>query len=1179
VATDILRFAVLGLGAGAVYGLTALGVVLIYRGSGVVNFAQGAIGMVGAFFFYNFRQGGTATWLAWLVALGWGVGAGVLMHVLVMRPLRHAPALTRLIATLGVLTILLTWAADRYGDLAQVVTKLLPVEGVEVLPDITIGEDRLYLLAVGVGVTVLLTLVYRYTKFGLATTAVAHSRRITATQGISPDVVATANWVIGSVLAVVAAVLIVNLAGLSVTGLTFLIVPALAAALLGSFQSFALTMAGGLLIGILQSEVAWLQTYLTQQQGHPIALQGWTESVPLLVIIVVLMVRGRALPLRDEATTRPPEVGTGRVRALAVIPTVAGVVLLVTLALSTNLIDAVATSSMLAIVLLSAVVVTGYAGQLSLAQFALAGMGAWIAASLVAEQGVSFGIAALLGVLGAVPIGMAVGVPSLRARGVNLAVASLALAFVIQALILGNGDRTGGVVGLSIGSLELFGVSFDPVRYPERYALLTVACLVVVALVVANLRRGRAGRRLIAVRSNERAAAALGISVFGAKLYAFGLAAAIAAVGGILMIYRRPIAVFLPTFSVFQSITAVVYAVVGGIGFVAGAFIGGAGSPAGFATVLLQPVFDFLNDEATVELILAFGLLVVLWRNPDGVASFYERVFLRVRQATRRRAAPASPAPEQFDAPAPTAAPATLEIESLSVRYGGVLALDGVSLAVGPGEVVGLIGPNGAGKTTLIDAVTGFARATGTVTVNSRSVAGRSPRARNRAGLGRSFQSLELFESMTVRENLQTACDRRDRWSYVVDLVWPGRPRLGAHAQAAVRDFDLAADLDRQPDELPYGRRRLVAIARAVAAGPSLLLLDEPAAGLDDSETAELGKLITRLAREWGMGVLVVEHDVELVLSICDRICVLESGRRLATGTPDEIRNNRLVIDAYLGEPPAEDGAAAPARVPDRARAEQPAFVAAPAAGRADADGALLRAIGLSAGYGDLSAVRELDLVVEPGEVVALIGPNGAGKTTTLLTLAGELPPLAGEVRWLGARVDARRVPLHRRARQGLAFVPEERAVVPGLSTANNLRLGRGDVQDALALFPELEPLLRRRAGLLSGGEQQMLTLARALASKPRLLLVDELSLGLAPLAVQRLLDAVRAAADRDGVGVVLVEQHAPLALAHADRVVVLRRGRVGLTGSADELLGRLGTVESAYLSDVTTGDRLPGVT
>jgi branched-chain amino acid transport system ATP-binding protein len=226
----------------------------------------------------------------------------------------------------------------------------------------------------------------------------------------------------------------------------------------------------------------------------------------------------------------------------------------------------------------------------------------------------------------------------------------------------------------------------------------------------------------------------------------------------------------------------------------------------------------------------------------------------------------------------------------------------------------------------------------------------------------------------------------------------------------------------------------------------------------------------------------------------------------------------------------------------------------------------LLEARDLSAGYDGLAAVRNLDLTVGPGEVVALLGPNGAGKSTTMLALAGELKPLGGDVRIDGVVTTA---PLHRRAKRGLAIVTEDRSVFMGLSTLANLQLGRGGPERAVELFPELGPLLHRRGGQLSGGEQQILTLARALASEPRVLLADELSLGLAPLVVQRLLRAVREAADR-GVGVLLVEQHARQALAMADRAYVLRRGRVELTGQASDLLARLDEVEETYLSGPT---------
>jgi branched-chain amino acid transport system ATP-binding protein len=208
---------------------------------------------------------------------------------------------------------------------------------------------------------------------------------------------------------------------------------------------------------------------------------------------------------------------------------------------------------------------------------------------------------------------------------------------------------------------------------------------------------------------------------------------------------------------------------------------------------------------------------------------------------------------------------------------------------------------------------------------------------------------------------------------------------------------------------------------------------------------------------------------------------------------------------------------------------------------------ALLEVRGLTAGYGDLAAVRNLELTVAPGEVVALFGPNGAGKTTTMLTIAGELPALGGEVRFLGSRTTA---PVHRRVRLGMAFVPEERAIAPGMSTRDNLRLGKGGVEGAVEIFPELEALLDRPAGLLSGGEQQMLVLARCLALRPKLLLADELSLGLAPLVVNRLMETLRRAADENGTGVLLVEQQARRALAVADRWYLLRQGEI--SGSGD---------------------------
>jgi sulfate-transporting ATPase len=256
--------------------------------------------------------------------------------------------------------------------------------------------------------------------------------------------------------------------------------------------------------------------------------------------------------------------------------------------------------------------------------------------------------------------------------------------------------------------------------------------------------------------------------------------------------------------------------------------------------------------------------------------------------------------------------PITLSVEHLTVRFGGVTAVDDVNFDVCPGEVVGLIGPNGAGKTTMIDAVTGFVKPTsGDVLLDADRVNRWSATKRARHGLRRSFQSLELFEDISVEDNIRVGADTGGPGSWFTDLVWPGKHALASTAVSAIHEFALEPHLQDLPDALPYGRRRLVGIARAVASGPSVIMLDEPAAGLDETESQELASLIRRLADDRGMSVLLVEHDVGLVMSTCDRIIVLDFGRVIASGTPEEVRTNPAVKDAYLGT--AEPEMATPA--------------------------------------------------------------------------------------------------------------------------------------------------------------------------------------------------------------------------------------------------------------------------
>jgi sulfate-transporting ATPase len=886
---EFAKFGLQGLGQGAAFAIAGLGLVLIYRGSGVLNFAQGAMALFGAAFFVELREDhGYPTWAAIVVALLLTAGLGVLIQVMIMRRLRHASPLARLVATLGVLGVIQATAIIRYENQGfRFVTSFLPTNPLEPLSDVIVGEDRFWLLGIAVVLTAALWITYRSTSFGRSTAAVAENQRSASTLGISPDVVAALNWGLGGALAAVAGILFVALAG-SFDALTIgvLILPALAAAMVGGFASFPLTLLGGVGIGIAEAVLT------APSIAHP----GWSDSFPFLVIIAILVARGRALPLRGYLGDRLPIVGRAGSRAAATLGGFAiGALLIATV--STDGVAALTTTFITGLVCLSVVVVTGMAGQVSLAQYAFAGIGTLAAARLAATQDVSFPIAFLFAIVVAVPVGLLFALPALRTRGVNLAIATLGLALVVDKLVVGNRDYTGGYAGTTVKPPSLFGWDVYSVTHPERYALVGLSVFALCALGVANVRRGRVGRRLLATRANERAAAALGISVIGAKLYAFALGAGIAASAGVLLAFRYPVVKF-DQFDVFQSINVVVLTFLGGVGYVLGALLGGALSVGGAVTEFVNVIISF-NKYAT--LVTSAALIVVVIVDPNGIAHRIVGIAARVRDALHLRRGAAESDVDGRPGEVERCVPRTLSIDRLGVRFGGVVALDDVSLRVGPGEIVGLIGPNGAGKTTLIDAVTGFSRArSGTVTVDQEPVRG-SPRRRARLGIGRTFQNLELFEDMTVADNLRAACERRDRLAYVSDLVRPGVTRLPPAATEAVLTFQLGNDLNRRPGELSFGKRRLLAIARAAAARPSILLLDEPAAGLDEDETRELGDLLRHLADVWGMGVLLVEHDMGLVMRVCHRIVVLDFGKRIAEGTPEEVRRKPEVVAAYLG--------------------------------------------------------------------------------------------------------------------------------------------------------------------------------------------------------------------------------------------------------------------------------------
>lgn len=901
-------YALLGIGAGAIYALLGQGIVLIYRGSGVLNLAQGAFAMIGAYLYLELHAPGSFGFGTFSTQSGWPVlpsfvvavaataALGLATDQLLLRRMRQASPLARLIATVGVLLVLQSAALKIWGDNPPFVAQILPSRIWHLSSSITLPSGYVWLLVIAAGLTAILTILWRFTRIGWVTSAVSDNQRGAAAVGISPEFVSSATWAAGSALAGVAGILFTPITQVSPAGVSLLVIPALAAVLLGGFSSFPATLASGLVVGMAQ---ALLLNYNGFFQGH-LNVTGMSDVLPLLVIIVVMVVRGSSLPLRGEISDRLPAIGTGLVRWPVVLPAIAVVFVLLFTAFAASTLAALAVTFSIATLLLSIVVLTGYAGQISLAQYALAGIGGVIGAELAAHAGFAFLPALVGGTVGAMVVGLLLAIPALRTRGVNLAVITLAFAWAAQDMIFTNPSVGGADVGINVGSASLFGLDVGGADQPARYAALTFLVFVICGVLVANLRRGRLGRRMIAVRSNERAAAASGIGVFRTKMIAFAVSGALAGLAGILISFQYQSAVF-SAFDPATSLLALAWIVIGGVGFVFGTIDGAIVAPGALLSLIGLHWQGFVT---WLPIIGGAGALLAVRFNPNGIASQQVRDVgkLAARLGLRSRAHTSMEL--QLTAADATirVRPKRLRVEGLTVRYGGVLAVDAVNIDAAPGEVVGLIGPNGAGKTSLMDAVSGFTRYQGRVLLEGQPVDSWPSHRRSVAGLVRSFQGLELFSEMTILENLQVPHDRLGGWGTVAELLRPARTTLPPVTIAAVKEFGLEPVLHKRPDEISYGQRRLVAIARAVAAEPSVLLLDEPVAGLSEHESAEFAHLVRRLADVSGMAVLVIEHDLNFVMSICDRITVIDFGKHVCDGTPEEVRSDPAAIAVYLGE-------------------------------------------------------------------------------------------------------------------------------------------------------------------------------------------------------------------------------------------------------------------------------------
>jgi sulfate-transporting ATPase len=886
--SEFLQYAVLGLGAGAAYTLLGAGVVLINRGAGVVNFAQAAMAMLAALIFYSLSE---VDHLSLALALIFSVLSvavlGALTFLLIMRPLGSGSPVARTIVTLGLLILLPGVAALIWGVTPISVSTFLPQNTFKA-GSVVISEATLILFGIALVLTIALWAHGRFTAMGLAFRALSENPRAASTLGWSPVILGTLTWAGGAGLAAVAGILLAPISPVTVGGTPLLIIPVLAAVLLGGFQSFPILFLASIIIGIGQS-----------LSINYVSVTGLNQALPFAIIVIFLVIRGRAVLTRSNIVERLPQLGSGRVPWPWLGLFSGGMIICLIWVFSVNLQAAIIQTAGWALIVLSIVVLTGFSGQLSLAQVALAGIAALVSARLAVNWSFPFPLALVGAVICTVIVGLAFAIPALRTRGINLAIVTLGLASVTSEMVFNNSYFAGSSGTITIPSPSLFGLNVDPNIHTSRYAVMAFLIFVLCALIAAAIRRGTAGGRLIAVRTNERAAAALGIDVVGAKFFSFGLAAALAGVGGVVLAFANS-AIDLTIFVPLQSVTAVAYGIVGGVGYVVGAAGGATYAPGAFGNWILNE-FAPSASALWLQVISGAALILLVVLQPDGMARDWARqakwLARKVGRARPRRAEANAGQDKISD---PLVKQMDLVVDNISVHFGSVKAVDELSFEVHPGEVMALIGPNGAGKTTCIDALTGFVYATGSVRLNNKEVSRLSAFRRSRLGMSRSFQSLELFESLTVRENLLAGADKGRTRDYFRDLVWPKRPTLGPLASAAVREFKLAEHFDTQVGDLPYGERRLVAVARALASEPSVLLLDEPAAGLGQVEVREFERVIRRLA-SWGMTIVLIEHDMRLIMGVSDRISVLETGRFLAGGTPAEIRENPDVIRAYLG--------------------------------------------------------------------------------------------------------------------------------------------------------------------------------------------------------------------------------------------------------------------------------------
>ena len=1122
---------------GGLSALLALGLALVYRAHRILNFAQGDLGAAPASLAVLLVVSSGASWLvAFVAGLATAVALGAVVEILVIRRFTRSPRLVLTVATIGLAQVLagLGLLLPRWFDVAiPPQSYAAPVDWHFTVDPIRFGGNDVLAVVLVPLAFVGLALFLR-TRLGTAMRACADDPERAALVGIPVRHVHTAVWVIASVLGFLAVFLRAGIVGLSIGTVLgpSLLLPALAAAVIGRMEHLPTIAFAAIGLGIVEQAVVW-------DWNQPQYVQ------PVLFVVVLLALfctpAGRGLRTRTEPSTwrtirepRPVPRALARLTEVRMVRAgtvalVAVLLLLVPAVFSESRTDLAAVALVYAVIALSLVVLTGWAGEVSLGQMAFVGIGAAVGGSITARWGgdLAFGLfgAGLVGAAVAVVIGL----PVLRRRGLTLAVVTLAFslattAWLLSPAVFGPGHWWDWLPPSRIERPELFG--FVDVRSETAFYLLCLAVLGVAVLAVHVLRRAHAGQAFVAVRENDRAAAALGIRVRATTLGAFAVSGFLAAFAGALFVHQQN-GLQLDSYGAGESLVVFAMVVIGGLGSIPGAILG-AFAVRG-VTWWLPADWQFL--------VTGTGLLVVLLVFRGGLgAALADLRDGWLRRVARRRgiAAPAllgiegrAPGPSRRDPVEPASVPhrddGLLSVRGLDVEIDGASVLAGIDLDVAAGEIVALVGTNGSGKSTLLRVVSGVLRPErGRVRFAGDDITRTRPERLVARGMVQSPGGHGVFPSLTVAENLRLAA-----WTVTTG-------RTAAIERALERFLELRELSPRRAGDLSGGEQQLLTLAMALVTRPRLLLVDELGLGLAPAALTRVRTMLEELRAE-GTTIVVVDQSLDTALALADRACYLERGVVRYEGSAAGLRERPdLARAVFLGTYPAP---AAPA----------PAPAIAPA-------GTGLVVDGVSVHYGGVAALADVTVEVLPGEIVALVGPNGAGKTTLFDAVSGFLAVDHGRIALVGTGArDLTGLRPPTRARAGLGRSFQDGRLFPALTvretvTVAGARHGRArrrarvdELLEQLGLTDDADRFVHE----LSTGMRRIVELACVLAHEPRVLLLDEPSSGLAQRETEALAPLLLDVRARLGASVLLVEHDLALVDAVADRTVTLELGRV----------------------------------